>query len=135
MDYYLNGAFVEGVAVESTFGATNTSPLYIGSRADLFTTFDGFIDDVALFDEVLAPEQIAQLAAGVIVPEPSSFLIALPGAFLLVGLAILLGSSRIYAPPATASASGNVSADSTRTSRRRTPCFAASSSPQISASN
>jgi hypothetical protein len=83
VDYYLNGAFSEGIAVESTFGVPNTSPLYIGSRADLFTTFDGFIDEVALFDEVLSAGQIQQLANGVIIPEPSAFLMATIGTLLL----------------------------------------------------
>jgi hypothetical protein len=82
VDYYLNGTFSEGIAVQPTFGVPNTNPLYIGSRADFGTTFNGFIDDVALFDEVLSAGQIRQLANGIIVPEPSAFLLAITGALL-----------------------------------------------------
>jgi hypothetical protein len=82
VDFYLNGTFVEGLAVQPTFGVPNTSPLYIGSRADLFTVFNGFIDDVAVFDEVLTAGQIQQLANGVIIPEPSALVSVLIGTLL-----------------------------------------------------
>jgi hypothetical protein len=84
VDFYLNGTFAEALPVEATFGVPNTNPLYIGSRADLFTTFNGFIDDVALFDEVLSAGQIRQLAGGIIVPEPSACLLAIMGTLLSV---------------------------------------------------
>ena len=86
VDYYLNGAFVESAAeaVEATFGATNTSPLYIGSRADLFTTFDGLIDEVAIFDEVLPAARIQEISTGVLIPEPSSVALACLAASLLL---------------------------------------------------
>lgn len=84
VDYYLNGVFKESVAIEPTFGATNTSPLYIGSRADLFTTFDGMIDDVAIFNQALSAQQISSIAAGGLVPEPSSLAL---GGLALVFLA------------------------------------------------
>jgi hypothetical protein len=87
VDFYLNGAFVEALAVQPTFGVPNTNPLYIGSRADLFTTFNGFLDDVALFNEVLTAGQIQQLANGVIVPEPA----ALASAFIATLLVAFCG--------------------------------------------
>lgn len=82
VNFYLNGTFAEALPVEATFGALNTNPLYIGSRADFATTYDGFIDDVAVFDEVLSAGQIRQLANGIIIPEPSAFLVAIMGALL-----------------------------------------------------
>jgi len=82
VNFYLNGTFAEALPVEATFGVPNTNPLYLGSRADFATTFNGFIDDVAVFDEVLSAGQIRQLANGVIVPEPSAFLVAIMGALL-----------------------------------------------------
>jgi large repetitive protein len=82
VNFYLNGTFVEGLAVETTFGFPNTNPLYIGSRADLVTTFNGFIDDVAVFDEVLTAGQIQQLANGVIIPEPSALVSVFMGTLL-----------------------------------------------------
>jgi hypothetical protein len=84
VDYYLNGAYVESVGVQSTFGATNSNPLYIGSRADLFTTFDGLIDEVAIFDEVLSGERIQQISAGALIPEPSAAMLAFVAAPLLL---------------------------------------------------
>ncbi len=66
VNYYLNGELAEthGTPVADMFGVPNDNPLYIGSRADLFTTFDGFLDEVALYDEVLTAEDIAVLATG-----------------------------------------------------------------------
>ena len=64
--YYINGELVEEHVdpVDTNFGAPNENPLYIGSRADLFTTFDGFIDEVAVFNEVLDEERIMIFARG-----------------------------------------------------------------------
>jgi hypothetical protein len=59
--FYINGELSEtlsGVIAVDAF-PTNSSPLYIGSRADLFTAMDGFIDDVALFGRALAADEIA----------------------------------------------------------------------------
>ncbi|HUF60690.1 MAG TPA: LamG-like jellyroll fold domain-containing protein [Verrucomicrobiales bacterium] len=66
VNYYLNGELAETHAtpVADMFGVPNDNPLHIGSRADLFTTFDGFLDEVALYDEVLSAEDIAVLATG-----------------------------------------------------------------------
>jgi hypothetical protein len=48
-----------------TFGFTNENPLYIGNRADFSTVpFDGFLDDVAVFDGPLPPAQIAAIRDG-----------------------------------------------------------------------
>jgi hypothetical protein len=66
LNFYLNGELVETVeaAIPLEFGATNTNPLYIGSRADFFTVFDGLLDDVAIFKRVLTDLEIKQIAAG-----------------------------------------------------------------------
>ena len=91
---YINGVFVSDHAdpVMATFGATNTNPLYLGSRADLFTTMDGLLDDLAIFDEVLSESQIQTIAGGdfsaFVVPEPSS------GILVLGLLPILLNGRR-----------------------------------------
>ena len=85
LKYYLNGALAETSAtpLDATFGAVNSSPLYIGSRADLFTTMDGLLDDVAIFNEVLSVDQIQTISTGDFtaygVPEPSSAVLALLG--------------------------------------------------------
>lgn len=64
LNYYVNGELVDTKAVNENFGATNESPLYIGSRADFFTGFDGLMDDVAIFDGVLGTAQIAAVMEG-----------------------------------------------------------------------
>ena len=64
VDFYLNGELTGSQALGGIFGTTNTSPLYIGSRADLFTTMDGLLDDVRLYDEVLSASDILDLAGG-----------------------------------------------------------------------
>jgi hypothetical protein len=61
---YRNGVLEETLAMPAGFGVTNTNPLYIGSRADLFTNFDGCLDDVALFSGVLSQTQIAKIMTG-----------------------------------------------------------------------
>jgi hypothetical protein len=62
--FYRNGVLEETLPLVAGFGATNTSPLYIGTRADFFTSFDGCLDDVALFSGVLGPVQIAEIMNG-----------------------------------------------------------------------
>ncbi len=95
VNFYINGSLVETHATltDAAFGATNTNPLYIGSRADLFTTLDGLLDDVAVFNEVLSVDQIGTLMSGdysaFIIPEPSTALLGLAG-----GLVLLLGVRR-----------------------------------------
>ena len=75
--FYVNGAAV-GVADPgtATFGAINTNPLYIGSRADLFTVMDGLMDEVGLWNHALSPAEIQQLASGPVIPEPSTLVLA-----------------------------------------------------------
>ena len=79
--YYTNGVLADTKPIEVGFGATNTNPLYIGSRADLFTQFNGNIDDLRIYNTVLSQGEIAATMA---VPEPSTGVLALLGT-LLVG--------------------------------------------------
>lgn len=62
--FYRNGVLEETLAMAAGFGATNTSPLYIGTRADFFTGFDGCLDDVAIFGGLLGPAQINGIMNG-----------------------------------------------------------------------
>ena len=64
VNFYVNGSLTSTQALAGPFGSPNTSPLYIGSRADLFTTLNGQLDDVRLYDEVLDAEDIQFLAGG-----------------------------------------------------------------------
>ena len=47
--FYIDGAATSSGNMPDNFGGQNTSPLYIGSRADALTGFDGCLDDVAVF--------------------------------------------------------------------------------------
>jgi hypothetical protein len=78
--YYKNGLLVDTKAVNVGFGATNTNPLYIGSRADLFTQFNGQIDDLRIYNTALSAGEIGVLAA---IPEPSTGLVTAAGLGLL----------------------------------------------------
>lgn len=64
--FYLNGELVDqlpGIILVKEF-PVNENSLIIGSRADLFTGFDGYLDDVALYDGVLTQAQIAAISQG-----------------------------------------------------------------------
>jgi hypothetical protein len=58
-----------------SFGATNTNPLYIGSRADLFTTMDGLIDDLRIYNVILSDADILALAGAEPPPPPPANLL------------------------------------------------------------
>ena len=62
--FYLNGNLVSTATMTAGFGETNTNPLYIGSRADLFTTMDGLLDDVAVYNAPINPVTFKALAGG-----------------------------------------------------------------------
>ena len=73
----MNGALVDTKFVNFGFGATNTNPLYIGSRADSFTQFNGQIDDLRIYNTALSDAEVGGLA--VPVPEPTTTLLAAAG--------------------------------------------------------
>ena len=51
--YYTNGVLADTKPIDVGFGATNENPLYIGTRADLFTQFNGNIDELRIYNTVL----------------------------------------------------------------------------------
>nr|NIT99090.1 LamG domain-containing protein [Actinomycetota bacterium]NIX54066.1 hypothetical protein [Actinomycetota bacterium] len=62
-EYFINGVSAGGGAMDAAFGTDqNTNPLYVGSRADLFTTFNGCMDDLAIFNIHLGADAIETLA-------------------------------------------------------------------------
>jgi hypothetical protein len=60
--FYVNGIPSGPTALGGLFGATNNNALYIGTRADLFTTMDGWIDDLRIYDNALSTQEIFQIA-------------------------------------------------------------------------
>jgi Concanavalin A-like lectin/glucanases superfamily len=56
---YINGAFVRTVAYTSTV-VSGTNPVRIGRRTDDSFTFDGTIDEVALYNRALSASEIRQ---------------------------------------------------------------------------
>lgn len=67
-----------------------TVSVAIGSRNDLFTPMNGYLDDVALFNEVLSEAQIGTIMGGdfteYVIPEPSSLVLAALGLLGVLGL-------------------------------------------------
>ena len=85
--FYVNGVQTSTMVVGSAFAfgrVTNSNPLYLGSRADLFTTFNGNLDEISIWDEALSPQQIADIHANGIIPEPATSLLGLLGVLGLV---------------------------------------------------
>lgn len=64
--FFLNGELTETQTDAINFDAfpVNEMPVYIGNRAGLATPFDGFLDDVALFDGVLSESQVPTVMNG-----------------------------------------------------------------------
>ena len=63
VNFYINGALsqtLEGIIAVEEF-PTNENPLFIGTRADLFTGFDGLLDEVVLHNAVLDETEIENL--------------------------------------------------------------------------
>ena len=85
--------YIDGVATSS--GTTpanfltdqNNNPLYLGSRGDLFTTLNGGLDEISIWDQALDAGQIDSIFQNGVtsVPEPST---ALLGTLALAGLAM-----------------------------------------------
>ncbi len=84
-NFYLNGASIDGGTADRPFGGGVTSnPLYIGSRADFFTTLNGNLDEIGIWNEALSADEINLVFTDGIVPEPSTALLGLLG---VLGLA------------------------------------------------
>ena len=67
LTFYIDGTLVDEQAEAIGYGAfpTNTSPLYLGNRADKATTpWDGLLDDIALFDGILDEDQVLEAMQG-----------------------------------------------------------------------
>ncbi len=83
--FYLNGASIGGgIALEPFGGGVNNNPLYIGTRADFFTTMNGNLDEIGIWNTALSANEINTVFTDGIIPEPSAALLGLLG---VLGLA------------------------------------------------
>jgi hypothetical protein len=74
--YYTNGVLADTQTINVGFGATNENPLYIGSRADLFTQWNGNIDDLRIYNTVLSGPEIGAVTEGATLDFSAPFPIA-----------------------------------------------------------
>ena len=86
--FYINGAETgSGTTPASFLTSQNDGSLFLGSRNDLFTTLNGGLDEISIWDEALDATQVNSIFEnGVtsVIPEPSTTLLgALATAFLL----------------------------------------------------
>ena len=86
--FYINGAATgSGTTPASFLTSQNDSSLFLGSRNDLFTTLNGGLDEISIWDEALDATQVNSIfenGVNPVVPEPSTTLLgALATAFLL----------------------------------------------------
>lgn len=70
--FYIDGALSStGTTPASFISSQNTTPLYIGSRSDLFTTLTGGLDELGLWNRELTPEEIAEISQGPVITGPN----------------------------------------------------------------
>jgi hypothetical protein len=97
--HYLDGV-VNGTSTINTTMVDNDNPIYIGSRSDQFTAFNGSMDAVRIYNRALSPADIAELMAAN-VPEPST-------AALTAACSFALATRRIRSNTLPARAYGRV---------------------------
>lgn len=103
--YYTNGVLADTKPINVGFGATNTNPLYIGSRADLFTQFEGNIDDLRIYNTVLWDPEIEAVNQGADLDFSVPFPIAGPGTIENVTLSPSI-ENRVFSEPSENKVSG-----------------------------
>ena len=81
--FYVDGALVgTPQLIDSTTGIQDTAgPLRIGSYTGTSENFQGFIDDVRIYNRVLSAGDIAQLS---VIPEPATGLLVVLGGLVLM---------------------------------------------------
>ncbi len=80
MELYLNGTSAfSGIGVDGSIDRPGTGFMNVGTRHNEVEGFEGYLDDFRLYDTALSGDEIRSL-----IPEPSSFTLALLG--LLIGV-------------------------------------------------
>ena len=72
VEFYIDGIPAGSAEQSTNFGVLNEEPVRIGGRKDGYSFFNGFLDDVYLFDQALSAVQVQKLFEG----TPPSFTIA-----------------------------------------------------------
>jgi len=62
--FFVDGAQAGTFAQSGNFGVTNDNPLLVGTRADSHSSFNGWMDDLSIWDEALGVGKIGALAGG-----------------------------------------------------------------------
>lgn len=86
VNVYKNGALFWTDTTECTaWNGANSAPFQVGNRGVYQSTpsFNGYIDDVRIFDETLSAAQVAAVAG---VPEPGALILLLTALFGMVGV-------------------------------------------------
>ena len=72
VEFYIDGIAAGSAPQSSNFGVLNEEPVRIGGRKDGYSFFNGFLDDVYIYDRALSAVQVQKHFEGI----PPSFLIA-----------------------------------------------------------
>jgi len=90
--YYTNGVLADTKPINVGFGAINENPLYIGTRADLFTQFNGSIDDLRIYNTALFEPEVGAVAEGAELDFSAPFPIAGTGSIGNVNVSSSIGN-------------------------------------------
>jgi len=63
VEFYIDGVAAGSAEQSTNFGVLNDKPVRIGGRTDLYSFFNGLLDDVRLYDRALSQAEIKKLAA------------------------------------------------------------------------
>jgi len=72
VDFYIDGMPAGSAAQTSNFGVLNEEPVRIGGRKDGYSFFNGFLDDVYIYDQAMTASQVQKHFEGF----PPSFTVA-----------------------------------------------------------
>jgi len=63
VEFYIDGVAAGSAEQSTNFGVLNDKPVRIGGRTDLYSYFNGLLDDIRLYDRALSQAEIKKLAA------------------------------------------------------------------------
>jgi len=72
VEFYVDGAAAGSAPQSSNFGVLNEEPVRIGGRKDGYSFFNGFLDDVCIYDKALSASQVQKQFEGI----PPTFTVA-----------------------------------------------------------